>query len=144
MTNKQILPNGNNIVQTAYHYVLILNNAGYQNAVISMASSQLKKSRRWNSLMLSQKIKGPSGMFTPPTYAFTYKLSTVSESNDRGSWFGFSIEKGEQVSDPTIYGESKAFAQSASSGSIEAKPETPKLISDKKPETKENNEDIPF
>ena len=144
MTNKQILPNGNNIVQTAYHYVLILTNAGYQNAVISMASSQLKKSRRWNSLMLSQKIKGPSGMFTPPTYAFTYNISSVSESNDRGSWFGFSIEKGEQVSDPTIYGESKAFAQSASSGSIEAKPETPKLISDKKPETKENNEDIPF
>jgi len=145
MTNKQILPNGNHIVQTAYHYVIMLTNDGYQNAVISMSSSQLKKSRRWNSLMLSQKIKGPSGMFTPPTYAFTYKLSTVSESNDRGSWFGFAIEKGEQVSDPTIYGESKAFAQSASSGSIEAKPETPKLIkSDKKPETKENNEDIPF
>ena len=145
MTNKQILPNGNHIVQTAYHYVIMLTNDGYQNAVISMSSSQLKKSRRWNSLMLSQKIKGPSGMFTPPTYAFTYKLSTVSESNDRGSWFGFAIEKGEQVSDPTIYGESKAFAQSASSGSIEAKPETPKLIkSENKSETKENNEDIPF
>ena len=144
MTNKMILPNGNHIVQTAYHYVLMITDGGYQNAVISMSSSQLKKSRRWNSLMLSQKIKGPSGMFTPPTYAFTYKLSSVSESNDRGSWFGFSIEKGEQVSDPTIYQESKAFAQSASSGAIEAKPTEPKLISDKKPETKENNEDVPF
>lgn len=144
MTGKQILPNGNNIVQTAYHYVLILTNSGYQNAVISMASSQLKKSRRWNSLMLSQKIKGPSGLFTPPTYAFTYGISSVSESNDRGSWFGFSIEKGEQVSDPIIYQESKAFAQSASSGAVEAKPTEPKLISDKKPETEENNEDTPF
>jgi len=141
MTNKYVLENGNHIVQTAYHYVLVLNNGGYQNAVISMASSQLKKSRRWNSLMLSQKIKGPSGMFTPPTYAFTYKLSTVSESNDRGSWFGFQVERGDQVSDATIYGESKAFAQSAQSGAVEAKPETPKLVQKDKPET---NEDIPF
>ena len=85
-------------------------------------------------------------MFTPPTYAFIYKLSTVSESNDRGSWFGFQIEKGEQVGDPTLYNEGKAFAQSASSGAIDAKPEEPKLIqsSEVKPETKENSEDIPF
>jgi len=141
MTNKYVLQNGNHIVQTAYHYVLVLSNEGYQNAVISMASSQLKKSRRWNSLMLSQKIKGPSGMFTPPTYAFTYKLSTVSESNDRGSWFGFQVERGDQVSDATIYGESKAFAQSAQSGAVEAKPETPKLVQKDKPET---DDDIPF
>ena len=141
MTNKYVLDNGNHIVQTAYHYVLVLSNEGYQNAVISMASSQLKKSRRWNSLMLSQKIKGPSGMFTPPTYAFTYKLSTVSESNDRGSWFGFQVEKGDQVSDAAIYGESKAFAQSAQSGAVEAKPAVPKLVQKDKPET---DEDIPF
>ena len=142
MTNKHVLENGNHIVQTAYHYVLVLNNGGYQNAVISMASSQLKKSRRWNSLMLSQKIKGPSGMFTPPTYAFTYKLSTVSESNDRGSWFGFQVEKGEQVTDASIYGEGKAFSTAASSGAIEAKPEEPKAIA--KPQTAESNVDIPF
>ena len=143
MTNKMVLPNGNHIVQTAYHYVLMLTNGGYQNAVISMSSSQLKKSRRWNSLMLSQKIKGPSGMFTPPTYAFTYKLTSVSESNDRGSWFGFAIEKGDQVTDASLYGEGKTFAQSASSGAISAKPETPKLIpTEKKDET--DNVDVPF
>jgi len=142
MTNKYVLESGNHIVQTAYHYVLVLSNGGYQNAVISMASSQLKKSRRWNSLMLSQKIKGPSGMFTPPTYAFTYKLSTVSESNDRGSWFGFQVEKGEQVTDASIYGEGKLFSTAASSGAIEAKPEEPKVIA--KPQTPESNVDIPF
>ena len=107
-----------------------------------MASSQLKKSRRWNSLMLSQKIKGPSGMFTPPTYAFTYKLSTVSESNDRGSWFGFQVEKGDQVTDASIYNEGKAFSTAAASGAIEAKPEEPKVIA--KPQTPESNVDLPF
>ena len=141
MTNKYVLNNGNHIVQTAYHYVLVVSNGGHQNAVISMSSSQLKKSRRWNSLMLSQKIKGPSGMFTPPAYAFTYKLSTVSESNDRGSWFGFQIEKGEQVTDASLYGEGRAFSTAASSGAIEAKPEEPKVIA--KPQV-ESNTEIPF
>ena len=141
MTNKYVLDNGNHIVQTAYHYVLVVSNDGHQNAVISMSSSQLKKSRRWNSLMLSQKIKGPSGMFTPPTYAFTYKLSTVSESNDRGSWFGFQVEKGEQVTDASLYSEGKVFSTAASSGAIEAKPEEPKKIA--KPQA-ESNTDIPF
>ena len=142
MTNKMVLPNGNHIVQTAYHYVLMITGEGYQNAVISMSSSQLKKSRRWNSLMLSQKIKGPSGMFTPPTYAFTYQLSSVSESNDRGSWFGFSVEKGSQVTDASIYGESKAFAQSASSGAVDAKPDAPKLVTTE--QKSDNDETIPF
>ena len=142
MTNKYVLDNGNHIVQTAYHYVLVLSNGGYQNAVISMSSSQLKKSRRWNSLMLSQKIKGPSGMFTPPTYAFTYKLTTVSESNDRGSWFGFQVKKGDQVTDASIYSEGKAFSTAASSGAIEAKPEEPKVIA--KPKSAESNIDVPF
>ena len=72
---------------------------------------------------------GPS-----PAKCFCHN-SSVSESNDRGSWFGFSIEKGEQVSDPIIYGESKAFAQSASSGAIDAKPQEPKQIQAK--ETKD-------
>ena len=143
MTGKMTLPNGNHIVQTAYHYVLMLNaDGGYQNAVISMSSSQLKKSRRWNSLMLSQKIKGPQGMFTPPTYAFTYQLASVSESNDRGSWFGFSIEKGEQVTDASIYGESKAFAQSAASGSVDAKPAAPQITTDKPKLV--DDESVPF
>jgi len=142
MTGRYVLENGNHIVQTAYHYVLAKINGGYQNAVISMASSQLKKSRRWNSLMLSQKIKGPSGMFTPPTYAFTYKITTVGESNDRGSWFGFQVEKGDQVTDSSIYGEGKAFSTAASSGAIEAKPEEPKAIA--KPQAVESNVDIPF
>ena len=141
MTNKYVLDNGNHIVQTAYHYVLVVSNGGHQNAVISMSSSQLKKSRRWNSLMLSQKIKGPSGMFTPPAYSFTYKLSTVSESNDRGSWFGFQIEKGEQVTDASLYSEGKVFSTAASSGAIEAKPEEPKVIA--KPQA-ESNTEIPF
>ena len=145
MTRKDILPNGNYIATTAYHYVMILGKDGnYSQAVISMTSTQLKKSRRWNSLMLSQKIKGPSGMFTPPTYAMIYRLSTVSESNDRGSWFGYQIEKVGQVEDAGIYNESKLFSTAASKGEVEAKPLAEVEIAKEAPTLPNDKDDIPF
>ena len=56
--NKDVLPNGNYVATTAYHYVVVMTGSGPQNAVVSMTSTQLKKSRRWISLMLSRKIHG--------------------------------------------------------------------------------------
>jgi len=123
MTFKDVLPSGNYIATTAYHYVMVQGTDGnWSQAVISMTSTQLKKSRRWNSLMLTQKVEGPSGSFTPPTYAIVYKLSTVSESNDRGSWFGYQVEKANMVEDASLYNEAKSFSTAASRGDVEAKP----------------------
>ena len=145
MTNKDVLPSGNYIATTAYHYVMVLGKDGtYAQAVISMTSTQLKKSRRWNSLMLSQKVKGPSGLFTPPTYAMIYKLTSVSESNDRGSWFGYQIEKVGTVEDSNLYNESKAFSTAASRGDVEAKPVAETEVAKEAPTTNLKDDDIPF
>tara|TARA_R110002096_G_scaffold268315_2_gene462132 strand:- start:338 stop:1144 length:807 start_codon:yes stop_codon:yes gene_type:complete len=147
MTFKDVLPNGNYIATTAYHYVMVQDKAGaWSQAVISMTSTQLKKSRRWNSLMLTQKVNGPSGSFTPPTYAVIYKLTTVSESNDRGSWFGYQVEKAGQVEDVDVYNEAKSFSTAASRGDIEAKPtvEGEPVKEAPKSDSKESDEDIPF
>ncbi len=146
--NKDILPNGNYIATTAYHYVIALTSSGPQNAVISMTATQLKKSRRWNSLMLSRKVQGAKGMFTPPSYAYVYKLTTVGENNDQGSWFGYNIELSEMVSDPLIYDQAKAFARAASSGEVEAKPEEPAGSTTKtnntQPQETQDDSKIPF
>jgi hypothetical protein len=111
-----------------------------------MTSTQLKKSRRWNSLMLSQKISGPSGSFTPPTYAIIYKLSTVSESNDRGSWFGYQVERAGQVEDAGVYNEAKSFSTAASRGEVEAKPMSEGEPVKEAPQSnnKESEEEVPF
>jgi|TARA_R110000764_G_scaffold72116_1_gene148123 hypothetical protein len=123
ITFKDTLSNGNYIATTAYHYVMVQGTDGnWSQAVISMTSTQLKKSRRWNSLMLTQKVEGPSGSFTPPTYAIIYKLTTVSESNDRGSWFGYQVEKVGMVEDVSVYNDAKSFSTAASRGDVEAKP----------------------
>ena len=146
ITFKDVLPSGNYIATTAYHYVLVQETDGsWSQAVISMTSTQLKKSRRWNSLMLTQKVEGPSGSFTPPTYAMIYKLTTVSESNDRGSWFGYQVEKTGQVEDAGIYNEAKSFSTAASRGDVEAKPVSEgEPVKEAPKGTKESNEDIPF
>ena len=95
--------------------------------------------------MLSQKVRGPAGMFTPPTFALIYKLSTVSESNDRGSWFGYQIEKVGQVEDATLYDEAKSFSTAASKGEVEAKPLEEVEVSKEAPaKPTKSNEDIPF
>jgi len=146
MTFKDVLSNGNYIATTAYHYVMVQAKDGtWAQAVISMTSTQLKKSRRWNSLMLSQKVKGPSGSFTPPTYSMIYKLTTVSESNDRGSWFGYQVEKVGQVEDADIYNESKSFSTTVSRGEVEAKPAVEgEPVKEAPQNSKESDEDIPF
>jgi hypothetical protein len=96
--------------------------------------------------MLTQKVSGPSGSFTPPTYAMIYKLTTVSESNDRGSWFGYQVEKAGQVEDAGLYDDAKSFSTAASRGDVEAKPtvEGEPVKEAPKSNNNESQEDVPF
>ena len=117
---KDRLPNGNYLDNTANHFVLQLG-ATPQSALISMKSTQLKVSRKWNSMMMGLKMHGKNGLFTPPTYSHIYKLKTVQMSNDKGTWFGWDVEKVGPVTDKGIYDMAKSFAISVGKGEIEAK-----------------------
>jgi hypothetical protein len=92
-------------------------------ALISMKSTQLKKSRKWNSMMQSVKMQGKNGLFTPPMYSQVYMLTTVAESNDKGKWYGWEIERYGPVESPSLYQSCKAFAQSVSTGDVKVKHE---------------------
>jgi hypothetical protein len=120
---KDRLPNGNYLDNTASHFVLTLGN-NPQTALISMKSTQLKVSRKWNSMMMGIKMQGKNGLFTPPTYSHIYNLSTVQMSNDKGTWFGWDVSKVGPVTDKALYDMAKSFAESVGKGEIEAKPET--------------------
>ena len=119
---KDRLPNGNYLDNTANHFVLVLGD-NPQTALISMKSTQLKVSRKWNSMMMGIKMQGKNGLFTPPTYSHIYKLSTVQMSNDKGTWFGWDVSKSGPVEDKNIYDMAKSFAVSVGKGEVEAKPE---------------------
>ena len=92
-----VLPNGNYISETAQFFGLNLS-ADNRRSFLPMTSTQLKKSRSWLSVATAEKVKRSDGtMFTPPLYYRTYAISTVEESNSKGDWIGYKIERG-----PTI------------------------------------------
>lgn len=120
--NKDYLDNGNYIENTANHYVMVIRDDGTpEPALISMKSTQLKKSRKWNSMMQSVKVAGKNGLFTPPMYSQVYRLTTVAESNDKGKWFGWEVERIGPVEDATVYQAAKAFALSVNAGEVKVK-----------------------
>ena len=117
---KDRLPNGNYLDNTANHFVIYLNTIP-TSALISMKSTQLKVSRKWNSIMMGLKLQGKNGLFTPPTYSHVYKLKTVQMSNDKGTWFGWDVSKVGPVTDKSVYDMAKNFAISVGKGEVEAK-----------------------
>jgi len=119
---KDRLPNGNYLENTASHFVLTVGD-NPSTALISMKSTQLKVSRKWNSMMMGIKMQGKNGLFTPPTYSHIYNLSTVQMSNDKGTWFGWDVAKVGLVEDKSVYDMAKAFAESVGKGEIQTKHE---------------------
>lgn len=90
---RQYLKNGNQIIETAQFFILNLSCEG-RRSFIGMASTQLRKSRRWLTLATAEKLRRADGSdFTPPLFYRSYMLSTVEESNNEGAWCGWKIER---------------------------------------------------
>jgi hypothetical protein len=117
---KDRLPNGNYIEKTASHFVIIMGD-NPSTALISMKSTQLKISRKWNSMMSGIKLKGKNGLFTPASFSHIYKLKTTQMSNDKGTWFGWEVSKVGPVTDQSLYGQAKSFSENISKGTVKAK-----------------------
>jgi len=71
----------------------------------------------------SVKMQGKNGLFTPPMYSQIYLLTTVAESNDKGKWYGWEVERFGPVDNAGLYQNCKAFAQSVFSGDVKVKHE---------------------
>lgn len=122
-----ILPNGNQLADTRQHYVLIVEaDGGTSPALISFTSTQTKKSKRWMTAMNNRKMKRADGsVFTPPMFASKFRLTTVPESNDKGSWSAWKIEPAGDVTDPDQYGAAKAFRAAIAGGTVKAQHDAP-------------------
>ena len=117
---KDRLPNGNYIEKTAAHFVIITGDSP-STALISMKSTQLKISTKWNSMMSGIKLKGQNGLFTPASFSHIYRLKTTQMSNDKGTWFGWEVSKVGPITDQQLYQQAKAFSESISKGAVKAK-----------------------
>ena len=59
-------------------------------------------------------------LLTPAIYSHSYRLTTRPESNDKGDWYGWNINKVGPV-DKDTYQAAKAFADSISKGQVKVK-----------------------
>ena len=121
--NKDRMANGNYLETTASHFVILLGDTP-TTALISMKATQLKVSRKWNSLMMGLKMQGKNGLFTPPTYSHIYTLKAVQMSNDKGTWFGWDVSLKGPIQDKSVYEVAKNFSERVNKGEVQAKHES--------------------
>lgn len=119
---RDVLSNGNYLVDARGHYVLIVHDDGTASpALLSMSSTQTKKSKKWMSAMQDAKEKRADGsMFTPPMWARSYRVKTVGESNAKGTWRGFDITREGTCPSAELYAQAKAFRDAVRAGKVKA------------------------
>lgn len=122
-----VLPNGNLLTNTAQFFVLLLGDDGMpQRCLITMTSTQLKKARKWVTQMQSRTAMGKNGMFVLPMMSQVYRLRTVEERNDKGSWFGWEISHERSLdlaNEKGIFDLGVAFSKSVRAGEVKVKEE---------------------
>ena len=109
--NKNMLDNGNEIIKTANHFVII-NGDRPEKALMTMKSTQLKESRNWNSLMENEFESAPSGKSVPaPIFSRVYKLNSV-ENSGSFTWHGYKVSMLKKVDDAGLYQMARDFHNS--------------------------------
>lgn len=98
---------------TRNHFGILIGKNGPQQVLMSLSSTQIKKSRGLMSMLKQIKV----GDITPPTYYNKILITTVPESNEEGSWHGvkFTVD-GHLGKDPALYNEAKSFWEAITAG----------------------------
>lgn len=117
--SRNMLPNGHELQDTRQHFVLFVREDGtIDQGMIAMASTQLKVSRRWMSQMKSQLVNVGGRQIPAPMFAYSYLLASEEEANDQGSWYSWTVNDAERITDPDTYSRARAFRDSMLSGKV--------------------------
>ena len=131
------LPNGNYLEETASYYVLAeTKTGGYTPALITMKSTQLNVSKKWNSMMKTIQIPdGKGGFAIPPMHGVVYNLASTLQKNDKGSWYGWvvNMERIMGAADKSLYLMSKDFNSNVSKGNVQTKADVEEVAKDNAP-----------
>ena len=131
------LPNGNYLEETASYYIMVeTKQGGYTPALITMKSTQLNVSKKWNSMMKSIQIdNGKGGYAVPPMHGVVYTLTSVLQKNDKGSWYGWSVNMDRIMgqTDKTLYLSAKDFSGNVSRGNVQTKADVEEVSDVKTP-----------
>ena len=119
------LPYGNYLEETASYYVMVETKTGaYTPALITMKSTQLNVSKKWNSMMKFIQIPdGKGGFAIPPMHGVVYNLTSTLQKNDKGSWYGWvvTMDRILEQKDKALYLSAKDFKGNVSKGNVQTK-----------------------
>lgn len=103
---------------TRSHFGLVVNveTGQYQQVLMALSSTQIKKSKLIMSLLSSAKVQTAKGAVTPPTWMTKLHLTSVIESNDQGSWYGVKVAGAGFIASQDIYTAAKEFHELVSAG----------------------------
>jgi hypothetical protein len=103
-------PQTQDVMDTANHYLLVeLEDRTWGEAVLSCTSTKLTPSRRWNTMMKQLKLGEGRERFTPPSYARTYRITAVTQKNDKGQYFVPLMTPDEWVEDEDLFEQAESF-----------------------------------
>lgn len=126
---KLILANGHEIVVSGTFFCLLVDTetGGFQEVVVPMSSTQMRKARQWNTMIMGVKLPHPKikgQVFNPAMFYMSYVLSTVQEQNDQGKWYGWKITPHQPVPEMTggtaLYIAARQFSHLVKEGSVKA------------------------
>jgi hypothetical protein len=109
---------GNLMTETAYNYVLLIVNGNVTWAIISMASTQHKASRAWNSIINGIKLTINGKQISPARFSHVYRLTTKLATRDTYTWYGWVPALVERVSNADLYNAAKGFAKAVADGIV--------------------------
>jgi len=119
------LPNGNYLEETASYFVMVeTESGGYTPALITMKSTQLNVSKKWNSMMKTTQIPdGKGGFAIPPMQGVVYNLTSTLQKNDKGSWYGWvvTMDRILDQKDKSLYLSARDFRDNVSKGNVQTK-----------------------
>ena len=143
----EVLSNGNELVRSAQFLVLAYDENGITSQMIcDMKKTQMKVAKQWNTRRAGLKIMHPEkGLFNPPMWATPWKLTSIQESNDKGSWFNYAVQQLEMdsVPQPAMI-EARDLYNAYRQGDIKMSAGTAEETSSEAPTTKIVEDDIPF
>lgn len=151
--SKMMTDHGTEVVQAAMYYVYVVDpeTGLWDRMVFNLAGTQLKKARRWNSLIKAEQLINPETRqpFSPPPFFRLYRLTTVPEQNEQGSWKGVKIEPDRTIFDvpngSLLYHEALAFKTGIDAGEVKVAPPDQPEFGDADPSRGDaKDEDTPF
>lgn len=121
---QNLTKDGTEIVPTGEYFIFILDEkqGTYEQALVSMAKTQLSKSKKLNTMMSTFMVDTAKGRKVAPFFYRTYKFATKPESNDKGNWFGWDITPGPTIdtlpNGESIYADARAFLKNVEAGKV--------------------------